>query len=84
MLAITMSLPLNLIEVKKGNSTLDDWNLDQNRGSNLANAQTFTTRTIASGLLLDRGDTFTINGYENLNEHARVDYIDFIAADSLI
>jgi serralysin len=72
------------LEAKKGNATLDDWKLDQNRGSNLANAQTFTTRTIASGLLIDRGDLFTINGYENLNEHARIDYIDFITADSLV
>jgi peptidoglycan/xylan/chitin deacetylase (PgdA/CDA1 family) len=72
------------LEVKKGNAVLDTWNLDQNRGSNLANAQTFTTRTIASGLSLDRGDTFTITGNENRDEYARVDYIDFISVDTLI
>ncbi|MGL5878352.1 MAG: hypothetical protein ACRC2V_11315, partial [Xenococcaceae cyanobacterium] len=72
------------LEVKKGNAVLDAWNLDQNRGSNIATSQTFTTRTIASGLLLDRGDTFTIAGKENLDEHARIDYIDFISVDNLI
>jgi hypothetical protein len=72
------------LEIKKGTSVLDAWNLDRNLGSGSANAQTFTTRTIASGIQIDRGEIFTLTGNENLNESARVDYINFVSVDTLI
>ncbi|MBW4562541.1 MAG: hypothetical protein KME32_15600 [Mojavia pulchra JT2-VF2] len=60
------------------------WNLDQNFGSNLANAQTLVRRTIATGLVINNGAAIKIQGQESIPgdttklEHARFDYIEFI------
>ena len=68
------------LEVKQGDTVLDSWSLNQELGSSLAKAQTLTTRTIAKGLAVNSGDLFTLVGTEKQNEHARIDYIEFIPA----
>ena len=68
------------LEVKQGNTSIDSWQLDQERGANYDNDKTFTTRTIAKGLAVNSGDLFTLVGNEKQNEHARIDYIEFLPA----
>lgn len=69
------------LEVNIGGKLIDAWNLDQNLGSNIASTQTFVRRTIASGLALNSGDGIEIKGTENLLEHTRFDYLEFIASN---
>jgi len=52
--------------------------LDASLGSNLANAQTFISPTVATGVNLTSGDQLIVNGFENGNEHARLDYIELV------
>jgi len=52
--------------------------LDASLGSNLANAQTFISPTVAAGVNLTSGDQIIVNGFENGNEHARLDYIELV------
>lgn len=66
------------LSVKLGDTILDSWNLDKNLSSNLANAQTLTKRTVATGLSVTKGALFTLMGTETQLEHARIDYIEFI------
>ena len=66
------------LQVKQNDKTVDDWQLNQDLGANYANHQTLTTRTIATDLRINQGDEFTLIGQETANEHARVDYIEFI------
>ena len=65
---------------------LDSWALDQSLGSSVANAQTFTTRAVASTVFLRDGDIFELTGLRGesssgSDELARVDYVDFIKVD---
>jgi glucose/arabinose dehydrogenase len=66
------------LRVRQNDTTLDSWSLGQNLGSSLPDATTFTTRTIATNLSVDRGDTFTIRGRENGSERIRVDYLELV------
>lgn len=68
--------------VRQGNTVLDSWRANQNLGSALPNTTTLTTRTVATELSVNEGDTFTLTGTENWFEPARIDYIDFIAVES--
>ena len=52
--------------------------LDQELGSNLGNAQTFITETVALGVSLTSGDIITVNGFEQGAEHARLDFIELV------
>jgi hypothetical protein len=52
--------------------------LNANLGSGLANAQTFISPTVASGINLTPGDSIIVNGFENASEHARLDFIRLI------
>lgn len=52
--------------------------LDQKLGSHLATPDTLVHRTVGSRVSLQQGDTFSIVGTESANEHARIDYVDFI------
>ncbi len=69
---------------RKNQQKIAAFDLDQSLGSKLPNEKTFTTRTI-SGVDLKRGEFLTLNGYEDGSrstaEHARVDYIEFVASD---
>ena len=58
--------------------------LDQKLGSNLATSDTLVHRVVGSGRSLKEGDIFTIVGTEAANEHARIDYVEFIRVDGAI
>ena len=66
------------LNVQQNGTVIDAWKLDRDLGANYANHQTLTTRTIATDLRINQGDEFTLMGQETANEHARVDYIEFI------
>ena len=57
-----------------------NWQLDQQL--NIAWTEAQTSRTIATELWVNPGDAFTITGWEDGGEPARVDYIDFIPVDN--
>jgi len=67
------------------NVELDSWSLDQFFGNVLANAQTFTTRMVASTVFLQDGDIFELTGLRgqgrSSDELARIDYVDFVKVD---
>ncbi|MGD1906405.1 MAG: beta strand repeat-containing protein [Leptolyngbyaceae cyanobacterium] len=61
-----------------GNQIGDTILLDQNTtGSNAANNSTKVNKTVGTGLELFNGATITITGFEQANEHARFDFIEF-------
>jgi glucose/arabinose dehydrogenase len=64
--------------VAQNSATVDAWTADRASSSNLADAGSFTTRTLARGRSINTGDRFTITGTEEQREPARVDYIEFI------
>lgn len=66
------------LRVRQNGTTLDSWSLGQNLASSLPDATTFTTRTVATNLSVNQGDTFTIRGRANGFEYARVDYIELV------
>ena len=59
-------------------SQIGDLILDDDLGSNVGNSQTAISETVAFGVELSPGDVLTVNGFENSNEHARFDYIEFV------
>jgi acid phosphatase type 7 len=65
-------------EMMRNGSNIGSITLDQQLGSGSANAQTRVSRTIASAIEIRRGDVFSISGFENGSEHARLDFIDFV------
>ncbi|MEM8808551.1 MAG: malectin domain-containing carbohydrate-binding protein, partial [Cyanobacteria bacterium P01_G01_bin.38] len=50
------------LSVAQDQKVLDDWALNKQLGSNLAAAATKTSRQVASGLQIDAGDVFTLEG----------------------
>lgn len=50
--------------------------LNDPNGSYLAQASNFRELGIASGVMLSAGDTLKITGFENLSEHARLDFLE--------
>lgn len=58
-------------------SQIGDLTLDSELGSNIGNAQTAVSETIAFGVDLAPGDVLTVNAFEDSLEHARFDYIEF-------
>ena len=66
-----------LTDLETGLTTeIGNLTLDGNLGSAGANPQTQTVETLATGISLTAGDILTINGVENGNEHARLDFIN--------
>ena len=49
--------------------------LNASLGSNLANTSTFVELPVATEISLTPGDILTVNGFEDGNEHARLDYL---------
>jgi hypothetical protein len=52
--------------------------LNANLGSGVANAQTFISPTVASGINLTPGDSLIVTGLENALEHARLDFVQLV------
>ena len=69
-------------EVNQGSSLLDAWDADGTSGSVNPDIQSFTTRTVATELLINPGETFTVTATEAGTEYARLDYLEFQSIDS--
>ncbi len=57
---------------------LDDWQLNQNLGSDRASTNNLVTRTIATQVQINTGDLLELQGQREYNEFARIDYVEFI------
>ena len=66
------------IKLEKDGVVLDQWDLDQDLGSDSPNSSTFATRTVASSIQVNAHDSFTLYGTEDSGEYARVDYFEFV------
>jgi len=58
--------------------SLGAFKLDQKLGSRFATPETLTRKTVESDVSLRVGDIFSINGFEEAGEHARIDYVEFV------
>ena len=66
------------LEIKKGNTVLDSWSLNQNLGSPDAVPQTFVRRKVATAISISLNEVFQLKGIESPGEKARIDYLEFI------
>ncbi|HEY9849703.1 MAG TPA: SGNH/GDSL hydrolase family protein, partial [Leptolyngbyaceae cyanobacterium] len=66
------------LKVNIAGEQVDAWTLNRNLGSGGASNQTKLRRTVATGIYLNQGTFFEIEGTANQGEFARVDYIEFI------
>ncbi|MEM9450815.1 MAG: DUF4347 domain-containing protein [Cyanobacteria bacterium P01_E01_bin.6] len=66
------------LQVSHKGKKIDDWTLNKQLGSSLARSQNLVRRTVASPLNINKGDKFQLKGFEKGEEHARIDYIEFI------
>ena len=57
--------------------------LDQKLGSNRPTVDNLVRRTVGERVSLQTSDRFTVVGQEDANEHARLDYVEFVRVDSL-
>ncbi|MEM8501863.1 MAG: PA14 domain-containing protein [Cyanobacteria bacterium P01_D01_bin.1] len=71
------------LSLEHNGNQLDAWKLDANLGSAGISNKNIVRRTVADGLAIEKGDTFQLLGVENGNEHARVEYLEFIPTDSI-
>ncbi|MEL7085077.1 MAG: cadherin domain-containing protein [Cyanobacteria bacterium J06597_1] len=65
-------------ELSSNGSQLGQVVLDQNLGGIGISVDTQVERTIASGISIAAGDSFTLTGFEQAKEHARFDFIRFV------
>jgi hypothetical protein len=56
--------------------------LNAELGSHLPNGATSVKRLGAANIEFKSGDVLTINGFENLNEHARLDYVELVGSNN--
>lgn len=68
------------LAVTVAGSPVDSWNLDKNLGDTRASSKTFVKRTVASGITLGQGTSFSIQGTPDAEqrERVRIDYIEFV------
>ena len=66
---------------KVGNQELDRWFADQDLGSSSANADSFTTRTVAEGVQINNLDLIELIAIGDGGDRANLDYIQFIEVD---
>ncbi len=66
------------LKVSVGDVRLDEWSLNQNRGSAKASPKNQVRSTLATEVSLNQGRVITIQGTANQAEWSRVDYIEFI------
>jgi hypothetical protein len=73
------SFTVDLTDFETGLTTeIGSWDLNASLGSAGANANTLITPTVAINIGLTAGDILTVNGFENGNEHARLDYLQLV------
>lgn len=66
------------LEASLNGETLETWQLSENLGSAAISASNQVQRKVATGVILEAGDTFELRGQEQSFEHARVDYVEFV------
>lgn len=64
-------------ELQRGTQLLGSFTLDQGSSINFAGNASKVERTIAQSIDVSSGDRFTITGFEQRSEHARLDFIQF-------
>ncbi len=66
------------IEARIGGKTVGSATLDQQLGSSGVSKGNLVRRTIASGITVNKGASLELLGTENGEEHARIDYVEFV------
>jgi hypothetical protein len=70
------------LTVSHNATALDSWQLThQGNGSSIISENNIVRRVVAPQLNVQTGDEFSLVGNEHLNEHARIDYLEFIPLD---
>jgi hypothetical protein len=72
------------LQVAKNGTSIGSVLLNQNLGSASAVAATKVEKSVATGMSVNNGDSFTVTGIENASEHARFDFIRFEPVNSAI
>ena len=65
------------IRIAQENKVLSNVVLNKNLGSNRISLNNQVKKVVATNVLITKGDSFTITGFENGSEHVRFDYIEF-------
>jgi cysteine-rich repeat protein len=65
-----------------GGSQVASWLLSQQLGDNAASARNHVRRTVVRNKRIDRGTSIVLAGEETELEYARVDYIEFVPANT--
>lgn len=66
------------IETRIGTNLVATTTLNQQLGGSVMTSGNRVERIVASGVTVQQGDRFELRGLENAEEHARIDYIEFI------
>ena len=69
---------LSRISASLDGVALDEWQLDQNLGSNFVSSNNRVTRTIATQIQIKTGDELRLEGSFDYSEYARIDYVEFV------
>ena len=72
-----------LLDPQLNGQSLGRLKLDQFLGSNLPTPDNFVRHTVKQRVDLKAGDMFTVVGTEESNEHARIDYVEFVQVPEL-
>jgi len=66
------------VQTRIGDRTVATTRFDQGRSSNNMSAGSYVKRVIAADVSIQKGDRIELIGKENGDEHARIDYIEFV------
>ena len=70
------------LEIGQNGRTLDAWNLARNFYDSNADDISIEDRTVATGIEINQGDSFTLTGREFWFEGVEVDYVEFVSVNS--
>lgn len=70
------------MDVLLGGQKLDSWDWNKDLGANFAHPKTFQKRTVGRGVNLQPGQVIQLVGKENLDEHVRIDYLEFVPVNA--
>ena len=65
-------------ELEQDTTLISEWNADQNLDPSPQSTIKKVTRTIATDIKVNSGDSFTLRGITDEYEFARVDYLEFV------
>ncbi len=69
------------ITAKVGGVEVDKWLLNQDLNMDLVATDTFVSRTIAEGIVVNQGDQIFLQGIADAHEGAAIDYIEFVPVE---